>query len=137
MRAIMVGFSALLFLVAVACSESADIEGTVQARVEATVGAQPVPEGKVIKEWSGNGNLQTEAFTIDASSWAIEWAYKAPPIIGFFSVSVFDADTKQVTDNPILTNLDGGNTSFIHSKGNFYLLIQAAGGWTVRVFVPD
>ncbi len=29
MRGIMVGFSALFFLVAVACRESADIEGTV------------------------------------------------------------------------------------------------------------
>ena len=91
----------LLMLALVACGgqSEGDIEGTVQARVEATVGAQPAPEGKVIKEWSGNGTSQTEAFTIDAPSWGIEWDIQSPSnnwhFLGFGFGSRHQPDSQQ------------------------------------------
>ena len=83
--------------------------------------------GEVIKEYSGNGMLETEAITVP-DNWVVEWDYKGP----YMQILVSSED-----DVPLGyagQQSGSGSGSQVQPEGGTYkLTINGVGDWKVKI----
>jgi hypothetical protein len=87
-----------------------------------------------IKAWQGNGNKETETFTV-TGHWRIDWIYSpATSSGGVFQVFIYSADGRQLLNLAANSLKGGSDTSFWAGPGTYYLKVSSAGGdWKVGV----
>jgi len=89
-----------------------------------------VSEPERIAQWTVEGSVTTEPFTITEEPWLVGWVF-TPRTLNFFQIDIRYADGRFYA-KPIatLTNYGLGSTDAFYSqdKGTFYLEITAEGG---------
>lgn len=93
-------------------------------------------EWVTVKSWQGETGLTTEKFTINSDSWRIATEiFPMPSSDPMLSVGFYDANGKLFR---IHNFKQGGEPTYVHSSGTFYLLIGSIGDmqWKLMVQVP-
>jgi hypothetical protein len=75
-----------------------------------------------VKEWTGSSTKDTEIFQMNSAEWRVNWTSSSD---GQFSIIVYD-DTGKTITVAANTLKAGSDTSYVHSRGRFYLKITAA-----------
>ena len=89
---------------------------------------------KPFTEWRGNGMKKTEPFTVNTAPWVVAWRLRGTDLGGLLSIWVKRADTGELVSLVANTTENGGDSSYIHETGQFYLDINAMGTWAIQVF---
>ena len=90
-------------------------------------------EWVAVKSWSGSSNKTTDVFEISNEKWRILWENKGKKG-SIFGVSVYKPNKKLVSIPANIGNKSAKDTSYVYSKGSFYIGIIAANtSWTVTV----
>ncbi len=87
---------------------------------------------KILREWRGNGNKQTETIQIDQREWAISWNSQPNSDYGMFAVVTY----KNGQYDKLVVNTLGAtrDTTIMHNgTGRFYLDITASQPWGLQV----
>lgn len=91
---------------------------------------------RTVKSWTGSGTKETESFDTSSSEWRINWitsSEAAKSDFAIFQIYVYDANGKQIS---VAANAQrpGSDTSYVHTKGRFYLKINSANcNWKIVV----
>lgn len=86
----------------------------------------PIKSGK---HWSGNGEMNTEPFTISSTPWKIKWNNKGDHLL----VWLCNPETGKPIEKIMDTMDKGTGESYVYRKGTFYLHILAIGAWEVEI----
>ncbi len=86
----------------------------------------PIKSGK---HWSGNGEMNTEPFTISSTPWKLEWNNKGDRL----SVWLCNPETGKPIEKIMDTMDKGIGESYVYRKGTFYLHILAIGAWEIEI----
>ena len=86
----------------------------------------PIKSGK---HWSGNGEMNTEPFTISSTPWKLEWNNKGDRL----SVWLCNPETGKPIEEIMDTMDKGTGESYVYRKGTFYLHILAIGAWEIEI----
>jgi hypothetical protein len=86
------------------------------------------------KSWQGNGNKETETFTV-TGHWRVDWIFSPSSSNGgAFQVFIYSADGRQLLNLAANSLKGGADTNFWAGPGTYYLKISSAGGdWKVGV----
>ncbi|MCC7302335.1 MAG: hypothetical protein IT233_06815 [Bacteroidia bacterium] len=89
-----------------------------------------------IKSWKGTGIKKTEKFTIKEGDWRIVWNFSSPQDMTVFQIAYYKSGSEEPEDYVanVSNELKGGDTSYVHTTGEFYLEMNAANcNWKVSI----
>ncbi len=84
---------------------------------------------KSSKHWSGNGEINTEPFTISSAPWKLKWNNKGDGL----AIYLCNPETGKPIEGIMNTMDKGTGESYVYKKGTFYLHILAMGAWEVEI----
>ena len=94
--------------------------------------ADPAKAWAVTNKWQGNGNLDTEAFTV-GQNWRVDWIFTPGPG-GALQVYIYHADSKTLMNLAVTTQKVGTDTSFWAGAGKYFLRVNSTTGeWKIAV----
>jgi hypothetical protein len=106
------------------------------ASTRLTLESAPTIPGKLwmaTKVWQGNGNGETEAFTV-AEHWRVDWIFSTVKSGGSLQVFVYEADSRMLLNLSANTQQAGAATSFWAGAGTYFLKINSSqGDWKISV----
>ena len=85
--------------------------------------------GRIVKEFSGGGSMDTESFTVSSVAWRISWTAQS---LSYFYVKRDDGTLDGETIARASTDGNAGYT-VVRLPGTFWLKVNAAGSWTATV----
>ena len=128
----LLGYAVLLNVAGAGLSRVTRSFGGPPALAALSAPADPAKAWAVTNKWQGNGNLDTEAFTV-GQNWRVDWIFTPGPG-GALQVYIYHADSKTLMNLAVTTQKVGTDTSFWAGAGKYFLRVNSTTGeWKIAV----